>query len=153
MFESILPALTGMITTAKAMALFDAFRKGRRGDIRALIEELKENSRLCFHVVNDGIDHKTVISKFSTAEFDRLNRAGFNFNALQSKTIIALSGIEKTDLSSWPGKTTEALVENIYDKIKSLKSAHEFTPCSVTNRRKLLNIHKRILLLLRHAKG
>ena len=66
MIESILPALSGMITTAKAMALFDAFRKGRRGDIRALIEELKENSRLCFHVVNDGIDHKTVISKFST---------------------------------------------------------------------------------------
>lgn len=153
MLESILPALTGVITATKAMALFDSFRKGRKGDIRALIEELKENSRLCFHVVSDGIDHKTVISKFATAEFDRLNKAGFNFNALQSKRIAVLPGIEKTDLASWPGKSTEALVENIYDKIKSLKSAYDFTPTSLTNRRKLINIHKRILLLLRHAKG
>lgn len=100
MLESILPALTGMITTARAMASFDAFRKGRKGDVRALIEELKENFRLCCHVVNDGIDHKTVISKFATAEFDRLNKAGFNFNALQSKKISAFPGIEKTDLAS-----------------------------------------------------
>jgi hypothetical protein len=153
MLESILPALTGMITTAKAMASFDAFRKGRKGDVRALIEELKENFRLCCHVVNDGIDHKTVISKFATAEFDRLNKAGFNFNALQSKKISAFPGIEKTDLASWPSKTTEALVENIYDKIKSLKSAHDFTPTSSTNRRKLINIHKRIRLLLHHARA
>lgn len=153
MLESILPALTGMITTAKAMASFDAFRKGRKGDIRSLIEELKENSRLCFFVVNDGIDHKAVIPKLYVAEFDRLNRAGFNFNALQSKKISALPGIEKTDLASWPGKTTEALIVNIYDKIKNLKSAHDFTPTSPTNRRKLVNIHKRILLLLRHAQG
>lgn len=153
MLESILPALTGVITAAKAMATFDTFRKGRKGDIRALIEELKENSRLCFHVVNGGIDHQTVISKFATTEFDRLNKAGFNFNALQSKKISVLPGIEKTDLASWPGKSTETLVENIYDKIKSLKSAHDFTPTRLTNRRKLINIHKRILLLLRHAKG
>jgi len=153
MLESILPALTGLLSTAKAMASFDAFRKGRKGDIRALIEELKENSRLCFHVINDGVDHRTVISKLTTAEFDRLNRAGFNFNSLQSKKIPVLPGIEKTDLASWPGKTTEVLIENIYDKIKNLKSAHEFTPASSTNRRRLINIHKRVLLLLRHAKG
>ncbi len=152
MLESILPALTGVITTAKAMASFDAFRKGRKGDIRALIEELKENLRLCLHVINDKIDHKIVISKFATTEYDRLNRAGFNFNALQSKKIAVFPGIEKTDLASWPGKSTAALVENIYDKIKSLKSAHAFTPTSLTNRRKLINIHKRILLLLRHSK-
>ncbi len=153
MIESFFPFVTGMISTAKAMASFNAFRKGRKGDIRTLIEELRENSRLCLHVVNSGVDHKAVISKFSTTEFERLNKTGFDFNALQSKTIPALPRIDETDLSSWPGKTTEALLENIYDKIMSLKSAHEFTPTSLTNRRKLINIHKRILLLLRHARG
>ena len=152
MLESIGPVLSGVITTAKVMEIFDAFRRGRKGDTRSLIEELKENSRLCSHVVYDGIDHATVISKFTTAEFDRLNKTGFNFNALQTKKISAVTGIEKTDLRSWPGKTTEKLVENIYDKIKDLKSAQEFTPTEPTNRRKLINIHKRVLLLLRHVK-
>lgn len=153
MFDSFLPVLTGLITTAKAMASFDAFRKGRKGDIRSLIEEIKENSRLCFRVVNDGIDYRAVIPKFSTAEFDRLNKTGFNFNALQIKKIQPLTGIEKTDLASWPGKSTAALVENIYDKIKNLRSVHEFTPENPTSKRRLINIHKRILLLLHHAKG
>src|SRR5690606_29891122 len=110
------------------------------------------NSRLCFHVVNDGVDHKVVIARFSTTEFDRLNKAGFNFNTLQSRKIQALPGIEKTDLATWPGKTTAALIENIYDKIKNLKSDHEFNPNGPSNRRKLINVHKRILLLLRHAR-
>ena len=153
MLESFLPALSSLITTVKAMASFDAFRKNRKGEIRALIDELKENSRLCFRVFEDRVDHKIVIPKFSTADFDRLNRAGFNFNALQSKNIQPLPGIEKSDLASWPGKSTSMLIENIYDKIKNLKSLHEFTPESPSSRRRLLNIHKRILLLLHHAKG
>ena len=152
MLESILPVLQGLITTAKAMASFDAFRKGRKGDIRSLIEELKENSRFCFRVISDGVDHKTVISKFSTLVFDRLNQAGFNFNALKSQKIQSLPGIERTDLASWPGKTTADLVESIYDKIKDLKSIHEFKPGGAQNKRRLINIHKRILLLLRHLR-
>jgi hypothetical protein len=153
MLESFLPSLSGLTTTAKAMALFDAFRKGRKGDVRSLIEELKENSRLCFHVVKEGLDHKTVIPKFSTSEFDRLNKAGFNFNVLKSQKIQNIPGIEKTNLASWPGKSTAMLVENIYDKIKDLKSFHEFTPEGAGNRRRLINIHNKILLLLGHAKG
>ena len=47
-----------------------------KGDVRSLIEELKENSRFCFRVINDGADHKAVIPRFSTAVYDRLNLAG-----------------------------------------------------------------------------
>ena len=61
MFESLLPVLQGLINATKAMASFDAFRKAQRGEARALIEELKENSRLCFRVVADGVDHRAVI--------------------------------------------------------------------------------------------
>lgn len=125
MLESILPALEGFITAAKAMASFDAFRKGRKGDVRSLIEELKENSRFCFRVINDGADHKAVIPRFSTAVYDRLNLAGFNFNSLKLQRIQPITGIENTDLASWPGKSTSELVENIYDKIKELKSIHD----------------------------
>ena len=153
MLESILPALAGLLNTAKAMASFDAFRKGRKGDVRALIAELKENSRLCFRVVNEDVDQRLVIPKFATAEFDRLNKAGFDFGALKSQKIAALPGLEKTDLAAWTGKSTSELVENIYDKIKDLKSLHEFKPDGPANRRRLINIHKRLLLLLHHARS
>ncbi|MBL4575562.1 MAG: hypothetical protein JKY51_05620 [Opitutaceae bacterium] len=152
MLESVAIVLAGMLTSGKAMAMFDAVRKGKKGNIRALIEELKNNSRLCFRVVNDGVDHRVVISKFSTSEYDRLNKSGFNFNALKRAKIPAFEGIQETDLASWPGKSTEELIENIYDKIKDLKSRDQFKPDGRLNRRRLINIHKRILLLLRHVR-
>jgi hypothetical protein len=153
MLESIISALGGVLTATKAMASFDVFLKGRKGDSRVLIQELKENSRLCFHVINDDVELGRVISKFSTVEFDRLNKAGFSFNALKRGKIPKFSGIASTDLASWPGKTTVDLVENIYDKIKNVRSIYEFKPENPTLRRRLINVHKRILLLLRHAEA
>lgn len=147
----LLPALEGFISAAKAMASFDAFRKNRKGDARALIEELKANSRLCFRVISDGVSPETVIPHFVITEFDRLNKAGFNFNLLQRSRIPHFPGIEKTDLASWTDKTTEALIVNIYDKIKNVQSIHQFASGNASVRRRIINIHKRILLLLRHA--
>lgn len=153
MLESLVSAFQGLVTAARAMASFDALRKGRKGDVRALIDELRENSRLCFRVVSDGVDHRAVIPRFSTAAFDRLNHAGFDFDTLQPRRIERLPGLAATDLAAWPGKRTSELIENIYEKIKELRSLHEFRPDGAFNRRRLINIHKRILLLLRHAGG
>lgn len=133
------------------MASFNAFRKGRKGDARALIEEMKENSRLCFRSINDGVEVALTIPEFCTAEFDRLNKTGFNFNGLKGGKIASYPGLQTTDLASWSGKTTIELIQNLYDKIKNLKSLHKFKPNHPTLRRRLINIHKRILLLLRHA--
>lgn len=81
MLESVIPAFEGLVTAAKAMASFDAFRKGRRGDVRALIEEMKENSRLCFRVVVDGVDHRLVIPRFA----DRKDKRPFRLTATPSR--------------------------------------------------------------------
>ena len=151
MLESVLPALQGLSTVAKAMSAFDAFRKGLKGDRRALIEELKENSRICFHIVRDNVDLGLSIPKFSTAEFDRLNKAGFNFNVLKRSLISHFPSLAGTDLATWPGKSTAELVQNIYDKIKTVRTAHELTPNDPMLRRRVHNIHKRVLLLLRHV--
>jgi len=153
MLESLLPAFESLMSLAKAMASFDSFRKGTKGDVRALIEEIRENSRLCFHVAKGAATPSQVILKFSTLEFDRLNRAGFDFNALKRSKIPAFPGLAGTSLSSWPGKPTSALVVNIYDKIKNIRSELEFNPRSGALRRRVINIHVRILLLLRHAKA
>lgn len=154
MLESITPALNLLTTLAKAMDWFTDLRKQTRGDVRALIEELKENSRLCFRVVADGVAPEEVIPRFSTTTFDRLNEGGFDFNAVRRCDIPDFEGMEKTDLASWAGKSTQELIENIYDKIKDLRSLHALS--AQQNRRfgpRIINIHKRILLLLRHARG
>lgn len=151
MLESIVPAISSLMTAVKAKASFEAFRKRKRGDTRSLIEELKENSRLCFRVIEDRIDHKIVIPKLSTVEYDRLNRSGFDYNLLKSGKVRAYARIEGTDLASWPGKSTAELVGNIYDKIKDLKSLNDFHQEKPSNRRRLINVHKRIILLLRHS--
>ena len=100
-----IPVLQGLLTAVKAMASFDAFSKKKSGEVRALIEELKENSRLCFRVVEDQVPHQNVIPRFSTRMFDQLNQEGFDFNALKRQKISPFPGIEKSDLASWPGKS------------------------------------------------
>ena len=152
MLETMLPILQGIITCAKAMASFDSFRRKSKGEARALIEELKENLRLCYRVVEDAAPLKEVIPLFSTTVYDRLNQEGYNFNALKRPSIPAFQGIEKTDLASWPGKHAADLIENIYDKIKDLRSRHAFVPNGPLHRRRINNILKRILLVLRYAK-
>lgn len=154
MLESIPTALNLLTSLAKAMDWFTDLRKQTRGDVRALIEELKENSRLCFRVVEDGVAPEEVISRFSTATFDRLNESGFDFNAVRRCDVPAFEGMENTDLASWAGKSTQDLIVNIYDKIKDLRSLHALA--TLQNRRlgpRIINIHKRILLLLRHTRG
>lgn len=154
MIESITPVLSLLATAAKAMHWFSDLRKKTKGGARALIEELKENSRLCFRVVEDGISPEEVIPKYSTVAFDRLNESGFDFNTVKRKDVPAFEGIENTDLASWPGKSTQELIENIYDKIKDIRSLQSAS--ASTARRlgpRVINIHKRILLLLRHAKS
>ncbi|MFZ6673397.1 hypothetical protein [Undibacterium sp. Xuan67W] len=153
MIENILPFLNVISTAAKAMQWFRDVSAKNKGEVRALIEEIKENSRLCFRVVQDKVPPADVIPAFSTVVFDRLNAGGFDFDSVQRQAIPAYEGIEKSDLASWAGKPTGKLIENIYDKIKDMRSLHTFK--AQDNRlwsRRILNIHKRILLLLRHTR-
>ncbi|MDO8990476.1 MAG: hypothetical protein Q7U91_12685 [Sideroxyarcus sp.] len=154
MLETISPVLSLITTAAKAMHWFADLRKQTKGEVRALIEELKENSRLCFRAVEDGIAPEEIIPKFSTAVFDRLNESGFDFNAVKRKDIPLYEGMENTDLASWADKSTHALIESIYDKIKDIRSLHATS--AKAKRRfgpRIINIHKRLLLLLRHARS
>ena len=152
MLESVAPVLNLLASASKAMLWFADLRKKTRGDVRALVEELKENSRLCFRVIEDGVAPEEVIPKFSTSVYDRLNESGFDFNAVRRSDIPAFVGMDKTDLATWAGKPTQALIVSIYDKIKDLRSLHAL---GVQAQRRpgprIINIHKRILLLLRHT--
>lgn len=154
MLESIPTILKSFATASSALKAFADMRAKTKGDARSLVEELKENSRLCWLVIEEDVDVKKIINELTTSEFDRLNKAGFDFNALNRNKIANYVQLGDTDLSSWTGKTTGALIENIYDKIKNLKVTYKYAPGSEKRRWKsrVINIQKRILLLLKHSR-
>jgi hypothetical protein len=148
----VLRSLASAGTAIKELA---AWGKRTKGDTRALIGELKDN--LCYLdlAADDGVALADVIGKISTAEYERLARSGFNFNALKRGRIARYTSLAGTDLASWAGKDTETLVESIYEKLRDLKIRYPH----VAKSNKYLwqvrvnNIRKRIWLLLRHVRS
>jgi hypothetical protein len=155
MLENIPAVLKSLATAGSALKAFTDMRAKTRGDARAIVEELKENSRLCWMVIEEDVPVEQIIPNLSSAEYDRLNKAGFDFDALKRKKISRQAGLRDTDLASWAGKPTRDLVENIYDKIKNLKTTYRHAPNSEKRRWKtrIFNIQKRILLLLDHFRN
>ena len=153
MLENIPGILKSIATTYSGLKAFSDMRAQTRGDARSLVEELKENSRLCWLVIEEEVEVGKIIPKLTHIEFDRLNKAGFDFDALQRKKIRNYNQLNDTDLASWAGKSTNDLVENIYDKIKNIKTTFTYAPTSDKRRWKIrvLNIQKRILLLVKHV--
>jgi hypothetical protein len=154
MLENIPGILKSIATTYSGLKAFSDMRAKAKGDARSLIEELKENSRLCWLVIEEDVDVGKIIPQLTSAEFDRLNKAGFNFDTLKPKKIRKYPQLADSELASWVGKSTEALVENIYDKIKQLKTTYKYIPHSEKLRWKtrIINIQKRILLLVKHLR-
>lgn len=154
MLENIPGILKSIATMYSGLNAFSDMRAKTRGDARSLVEELKENSRLCWLVIEEDIGIEKIIPQLTHTEFDRLNKAGFDFNALKRKKIRKYPHVDKSDLASWSGKSTHALIENIYDKIKDLETTYKYSSHSEKYRWKarIINIQKRILLLVKHLK-
>ena len=152
MLENIPGILKSIATTYSGLKAFSDMRARTKGDTRSLVEELKENSRLCWLIIEEDVELKTIIPLLSYSEFDRLNKRGFDFDTLKRKQIRKYSQLSHSDLESWAGKSTHALVESIYDKIKNLKTTYKYAPHSEKRRWKtrVINIQKRILLLVKH---
>jgi hypothetical protein len=154
MLENIPGLLKSLATAYSGLKALSDMSAKTRGDARSLIEELKENSRLCWLIVEEDVEIKKIIPQLSYSEYDRLNKAGFDFNALKRKKIRKYSQLNQSDLESWAGKSTHELIENIYDKIKNLKTTYKYASTSERHRWKarIINIQKRILLLVKHLR-
>lgn len=146
-------ALEALSSGSSATRTIIAWWRKSKGDARTLTGELKENLAYLDMVAVDDVDLGEVIEKISVAEYRRLAREGFNFNRLKKGRITAYPSLKGTDLASWGGKETEALVESIYARINDLKIRY---PHVRDNRRyrwkvRVNNIRKRIWLLLKHV--
>ena len=147
-------ALKSLASAGSAIRELTAWRKRARGDARAIVGELKDNLSYLDMVAEDEVALADVISKISNQEYRRLAKAGYDFDGLRKGRIRSYSSLKGTELESWSGKSTEDLIESIYDKIDQLIIRYPH----VSNNKKyrwvvrVNNIRKRIWLLLRHVK-
>lgn len=148
------PAVLQSLSTAgSALSAFATWRKKARGDARALIGELKDNLTYLDMVAEDGVELGAVIDRLSIAEYRRLAREGYDFNALKKQKIAGYESLQGTDLATWAGKSTEELIDSIFEKLNDIKI--KFPHVSESGKYRwgvrVDNIRKRIWLLLRHV--
>ncbi|MEE4266236.1 MAG: hypothetical protein V2I56_26350 [Desulfobacteraceae bacterium] len=149
-------AILSTLTSAPTLIeQFATWRKHTKGDVRALVDELKENSIYVSMIVEGDVGIAEVIDKISVAEFKRLNREGFDFNKLKRGKITRQPSVSNKELLSWVGKDTESLVTSIYDKMSDLTIRY---PHAAQNKKyrwsvRVKNIQDRIGLLLMHVRS
>ena len=145
--------LKSLSAAGSALAALTAWRKKARGDARALVGELKDNLYYLDMVAEDGIALEEVVSKLSVDEYKRLSKEGYSFNALKRQRIARYDSLRGTDLASWAGKSTEDLIDSIFEKLNILKIKYPHVASSGKYRWNVRvdNIRKRIWLLLRHV--
>ena len=129
--------------------------KRRKGKSRLLLEELKENQDLCLMVLGEGTDPMLVLPKLKADYYNQLLAEGFNFNSVKREKISTREKLEKSDLSYLIGKSTGFLIEDIYDKVKELQRRFEIDKNNrkIQWRRRIINLYKRIVLLVDHLRG
>ena len=152
---SIPAALEVFASAAKTITAFAEFRKATTRDAWKLIEELKRNSHYFWAVIDKDIPVGEIIDKLCTTEYDRLRSKYFDFNRIKPKKIRRYPSLTGTDLAFLGGQETEVLIRNIYDRIKDLKDKFPYAKDGTKRRwtARVVNIQKRIFLLLRHVRA
>ena len=145
--------LESLSAAGSALSALTNWRKKARGDARALIGELKDNLYYLDMVAEDGVALATVVNKLSIAEFKRLSKEGYSFNSLKRQKIANYESLKGTDLSSWVDKSTEELIDSIFEKLNLLKIKYPHVAEESKYRWNVRvdNIRKRIWLLLKHV--
>ncbi len=145
--------LESLSAAGSALSALTKWRKKARGDARALIGELKDNLYYLDMVAEDGVVLAEVVDKLSIDEFKRLSKEGYSFDSLKRQKIASYESLKGTDLSSWVDKSTEELIDSIFEKLNMLKIKfpHVAQDSKYRWNVRVDNIRKRIWLLLKHV--
>ena len=142
------------INTASA---FTELIRTKRGEPRVLLEELKKNNTLCWLVTDRETKAVKIIPKLSAKTYSKLLENGFDFNKISpnKKIVKGHPRLKDKDLSAFVGSDVAKLTEAIYDRINELQTNFDADPRNkrIDWERRMLNLHKRILLLMAHLRG
>ena len=147
---------SGLSTTASVASTFKSLLKNTRGTRRALLIELQKNILLLNLFADDNAKITTIIRRLETSEFEKAAKSDFNFKDLKKSKVNARLVENIKSLQAYTGWQTEQLFENIYLKIHQLKSIIEIDPDNKKSFRlgvRLKNLHKLVVLLLKHIKS
>ncbi|MCJ7434765.1 MAG: hypothetical protein MUO77_14865 [Anaerolineales bacterium] len=155
--ETLSTLFSTLGTATSTAKVFKELIGNNRGDARILLEELKRNDTLCWLAADREVDAKKIIPQLSTKIYDQLLEKNFDLNKLspKKKIITGNSRLQDKDLSSFIGKDIANLMESIYDRIKEMHLIYQVDPQNkrINWDRRVVNLHKRILLLMAHLKG
>lgn len=145
-------AIKAFSATGSAIKFLLTWRSQALGEQRKLIDELRHNLLLLDMVAAKKTDLASIVADLQTKQYQAMSYTGFNFNSLNKKPIKHYPSLKNTDLATWQGKSTAALLDNIYQKILYLKTAYPYMTAEHRWSVRVLNIRKRIWLLLLHMK-
>jgi len=147
--------LSGLSTTASIAKTFQSLLKNTRGTQRAVLLELQKNINLLNLFVNDDGKLQSIIKKMEVAEYEKAVKSDFNFKDLKKTRVSARLVKDIKSLEKYTDWQTEQLFENIYLKIHQVKSILEIDPDNKKFRLsvRLKNLHKLMILLLKHIKN
>lgn len=121
-----------------------------------MLEELKKNFTLSWLVVNREVEPPKVIPQLTTKAYDHLLEEGCNFDGLvPPRRRARRHPFRRQRPGSFIGKDVANLVEGIYDRIKEMQVIFQVDPDNkrIDYNRRVINLHKRILLLMFHLRG
>ena len=146
---------TGLSTTASVASTFQSLLKNTRGTQRALLLELQKNINLLNLFADDSSKLETIIKRLDTREYEKAVKTDFNFKDLKKTKVSGRLVLDIKSLQPYAGWQTEQLFENIYLKTHQLKSIIEIDPKNTGFRLgvRLKNLHKIMILLLKHIKS
>ena len=152
----VLETLSTLFSTlGSAASTTKAFKEllvSNKGEARLLLEELKKNATLSWLAVERQVEPQKIIPQLETKVYDRLLEKNYNFNDLspKKKRILGTASLKNSDLAPFIGREVAFLVEAIYDRIKEMQTIFQVDPCNarIDWSRRVINLHKRILLLM-----
>jgi hypothetical protein len=155
--ETVSTLFSTLGTATSTAKVFKELIGNNRGDARILLEELKRNDTLCWLAADREVNVQKIIPQLSTKTYDQLLEKNFDFNKLnpRKKIITGNPRLQDKDLVAFVGKDIANLVESIYDRIKEMQLIYQVDPGNkrINWDRRIVNLHKRILLLMAHLKG
>ncbi len=156
--ETIGALFSTLNTASNTAKVFRELLANKKGEVRLLLEELKRNSTLSWLVVDREVEPRKIIPQLSTKVYDRLLEGNYNFNGLApagKRKVKGEARFRDSDLASFVDKDVANLVEGIYDRIKEMQIIFQVDPRNkrINWSRRVINLHKRILLLMFHLKG
>lgn len=147
--------LSGLSSAAAAAKTLQSLLKNSRGLKRALLLELQKNLNLLYLFEGDASKLKTLVNRLEVRVYEEAVRSDFDFTDIKKGGLKPQLVKDIKQLQAYAGWSTEQLFENIYLKIHQLKSIIEIDPDNARFRLnvRLMNLHKMMLLLIKHVKS